>query len=152
MLPKHTPYDGSSHPFGIGLRPLDLANWIEVDDKLEHYLTEKYRLVDQMPDRVWAGDFASEAAQSEVLQLLLAHLLEHYPDTYRKQGSLVSAGGRFELDVDDISKPPLLLASLLVQEDLVLMRKTEAGWRLVAGSVCFPSSWRLREKAGQSDA
>jgi hypothetical protein len=42
--------------------------------------------------------------------------------------------------------PPLHQAALRVQEDLVLMRKGEAGWRLAAASVCFPSSWNLREK------
>jgi hypothetical protein len=30
----HTPYDGSSKPFTIGLKPLDLNAWIEVDDHL----------------------------------------------------------------------------------------------------------------------
>ena len=63
MSLKHTPFDGSAHPFGIGLRPLDLANWIEVDDKLEEYLSEKHRLLAVMPEKVWAADFASEAAQ-----------------------------------------------------------------------------------------
>ena len=40
-------------------------------------------------------------------------------------------------------------ASLLVQEDLILMRRDERGWRLAAGSLCFPSSWSLREKFGK---
>ena len=29
------------------------------------------------------------------------------------------------------------------------MRKGESGWRLAAGSLSFPSSWRLREKFGR---
>jgi hypothetical protein len=37
----------------------------------------------------------------------------------------------------------------LVQEDLILMRREERGWRLAAGSLCFPSSWSLREKFGK---
>jgi hypothetical protein len=36
-----------------------------------------------------------------------------------------------------------------VPEDLVLMRKGDDGWRLAAASVCFPSSWTLREKFGR---
>jgi dimethylamine monooxygenase subunit A len=28
------------------------------------------------------------------------------------------------------------------------MRKGKSGWRLAAGSLCFPSSWRLRDKFG----
>ena len=45
--------------------------------------------------------------------------------------------------------PPLHKASLLVQEDLILMRRGEDGWRLAAGSLCFPSSWLLTEKFGK---
>ncbi len=149
MLPKHTPYDGSSHPFGIGLRPLDLANWIEVDEHLPRYLAEKKRLMSEIPDRVWAGDFSSETAQQEMLELLVEHLLEHHPDTYSRVGNLVAIAGVGEIDLDDISRPPLLTAAMMVQEDLVLLRKTPEGWRIVAASVCFPSSWILREKIGK---
>ena len=42
--PTHTPYDGSSKLFTIGLKPLDLGAWIEVDEYLLPYLTEKRRL------------------------------------------------------------------------------------------------------------
>ena len=45
--------------------------------------------------------------------------------------------------------PPLALAARLVQEDLVLMRRDATGWRLTAASLCFPSSWTLREKFGR---
>ncbi|MET0607103.1 MAG: DUF3445 domain-containing protein, partial [Beijerinckiaceae bacterium] len=34
----------------------------------------------------------------------------------------------------------------LVQDDLCLMRNCIDGWRLVAASLCFPSSWSLQEK------
>jgi hypothetical protein len=45
--------------------------------------------------------------------------------------------------------PALQAAALLVQEDLVLMRRGQAGWRLAAASLCFPSSWTLAEKFGK---
>ena len=147
--PKHTPYDGSAHPFGIGLRPLDLKNWIEVDEHLPRYLSEKHRLMQEIPGRVWAGDFSGEKSQEEVLKLLVAHLLEQYPDTYTQNETIVSVAGFGDVDLDEISRPPLLTAAYLVQEDLVLLRKSPEGWRIVAASVCFPSSWVLREKIGK---
>lgn len=148
-LPKHTPFDGSADPFGIGLRPLDLENWIEVDHHLPRYLSEKHRLLNTIPDNVWAGDISSEAAQREAMNLLVNHLVERFPDTYSRSGDHIAINNVGSVDLEDVSKPPLLIAALLVQEDLVLMRKTAEGWRLVAASVCFPSSWVLREKVGK---
>jgi hypothetical protein len=34
----NTPYDGSSRLFQIGLKPLEIAEWIDVDDNLLSYL------------------------------------------------------------------------------------------------------------------
>ena len=34
----------------------------------------------------------------------------------------------------------------MVQEDLLLLRRDESGWRLVAATLHFPSSWSLAEK------
>jgi dimethylamine monooxygenase subunit A len=39
-------------------------------------------------------------------------------------------------------------AARYIEDDLILMRKGGTGWRLAAGSLCFPSSWRLRDKFG----
>ena len=49
---------------------------------------------------------------------------------------------------DDVGNP-LAIAAQLVQEDLLLMRNSSEGWRLVAASLCFPSAWLLREKFGK---
>lgn len=45
-------------------------------------------------------------------------------------------------------EPPLLAVSRQVQEDLCLLQRDAAGWRLTAASLCFPSAWSLREKFG----
>ena len=149
MNPKHTPYDGSRHPFGIGLTPLDLENWIEVDDDLARYLDEKQRLMATIPGEVWAGDFSSEKSQQEVLDLLVEHVLKTFPETYSRSKNIINIKDIGSVDLDDVSRPPLLTAAFLVQEDLVILRKESMGWRLVAASVCFPSSWILREKIGK---
>jgi len=149
MLPRYTPYSDPEPSFAIGLKPLDLNNWIEVDEHLPRYLSEKRRLIASIPGKVWAGDFSSEVAQREVLDILVPHLLAQFPDLYNRDGNVVSVKDSECVDLDDVSMPPLQLAALLVQEDLVLMRKSAEGWRLVAASLCFPSSWILREKIGK---
>ena len=149
MEMKHTPYDGSAHPFGIGLRPLDLENWIEVDENLPRYLHEKQQLMAAMPAEVWAADFSSESSQQEVLDMVVEHLLAQFPAVYSRSRNIIKIKDIGEIDLDDVTRPPLLTAAFLVQEDLVILRKESKGWHIVAGSVCFPSSWNLRDKIGK---
>ena len=125
----HTPYDGSSKPFQIGLKPLDPTTWIEVDDNLAFYLAEKNRLYAEETANVLVAEAGTVAAQQEVLDMLIAHL-----------GTAT---------VPDCPHGPLARAALLIQEDLVVMRHSPRGWRLVAASVCFPSAWNLHEKFGR---
>ncbi|MFB9982726.1 DUF3445 domain-containing protein [Mesorhizobium kowhaii] len=150
-LPTHTPYDDSSKLFSIGLKPLDPADWIEVDDHLLPYLAEKRRLYAEIPERVFVEEDGTRDAQQEVLELLGAHLPERFPDTYRRTAAGVEAVGtesHFTIP-SGLGDAPLVAASLLIQEDLILMRRNDSGWRLVAGSLCFPSSWLLVEKFGR---
>ncbi len=174
QVPKptlHTPYDGSSQPFTIGLAPLVVKDWIEVDDNLAGYLAEKHRLYAQQGQNVLVAEAGSEAAQQEVLDLLVEHLLKYFPEIYSRvddnivisaphsgegQGPTLNSNELFRVKLDpgfrrdeshkDASHGALARAALLVQEDLVLMRKSPEGWRLVAASLCFPSAWNLLEK------
>jgi hypothetical protein len=148
--PTHTPYDGSSKLFTIGLRPLDLSGWIEIDDTFDAQLGEKRRLYAAYPEKVFVAEPETEEAQREVLALLQAHLMTRFAERYREQDGAIAIAGHPTPTARDIQdRPPLWRASLLVQEDLILMRRGEDGWRLAAGSLCFPSSWSLAEKFGK---
>ena len=135
MTFAHTPYDGSSQPFTIGLKPLEPAAWLDVDAHYGPYLAEKQRLYAERSDDVFAAEADTFEAQQEVADLVAAHMAAHFPHM-----------GPPAFDPAD---PPLKAASLSIQEDLVLMRKGEDGWRLAAASLCFPSSWSLAEKFGR---
>ena len=144
----HTPYDGSSPLFKIGLKTLDLNEWIDGDDRLPTYLDEKERLWALHPAETFVAEAGTEVAQAEVLGLLAEHLPVRFPEVYRRDGDaieIVPANRTVALG----DTPPLLTAARLVQEDLVLMRRGETDWRLAAGSLSFPSSWRLGEKFGR---
>lgn len=150
LPPIHTPYDGTSKLFQIGLKQLDLNNWIEIDDTFDFQFAEKRRIYDEHADKVFVAEPGTEDAQAEVLSLLREHLPARFPELYSKVGDRLKVVGHPELDgLDALSMPPLHKASLLVQEDLILMRRGEEGWRLAAGSLCFPSSWLLTEKFGK---
>ena len=144
----HTPYDGSSRLFAIGLKPLDPARWIETDALLLPYLAEKRRLYAELPGKVFVEEPGTRDAQAEVLAVLESWLAAHRPDTHRQAGGRVEVVGAPQ-DMPAIAEAPLAAASLLVQDDLILMRRGDSGWRLVAGSLCFPSSWSLVEKFGR---
>ena len=145
----HTPYDGSSKPFNIGTRPLDIKEWIEVDTNLPAYLNEKSKHYRDDRHQVIVSEESSTQAQSEVLNLLSEHVCERYPNIYRKSNNGIDVlNGQFHVELDEQSLPPLAIAAKLVQEDLVLMSPSLEGWRLVAASLCFPSAWNLLEKFG----
>ena len=149
-LPIHTPYDGSSKLFQIGLKPLDLANWIEIDETFDFQLAEKRRIYAEYADKVFVAEEATEDAQAEVLALLTEHLPARFPERYRSEGDRMTVVGHPELDgLEAQDLRPLHKASLLIPEDLIVMRRGEDGWRLAAGSLCFPSSWLLTEKFGK---
>ncbi|MXN65312.1 DUF3445 domain-containing protein [Stappia sp. GBMRC 2046] len=146
----HTPYDGSKRPFTVGLAPLDLAEWIEPDGNLVPHLDEKERLFREAEAPVFLAEPDTVAAQAEVLALLLEYLPSRFPHLYeiRDGGIRIIPAGK-TYSTQDFDEAPLLLAARLVQEDLVIMRKGEGGYRLAAASLSFPSSWSLAEKFGK---
>ncbi|MBA8881172.1 heme-dependent oxidative N-demethylase family protein [Phyllobacterium myrsinacearum] len=150
--PAHTPYDGSAQPFTIGLHQLDLKDWIEIDGNLVPYLREKRRLFGLHAGKIVVEELGTRDAQKEVLDLLSAHLVEHYPALYRRDGGNIAiTGWEEQVPLGDAGSSFLHRAASLVQEDLVLMRKDEPrGWHLAAASLSFPSSWTLLEKFGRS--
>ena len=144
----HTPYAAGKPPFAIGLAPLDPARWIEQDAALADQLALKEAILANERAAAFGALAGSEAGQAEVLELLAAHLPTRFPKAYRREESAlrVLPGDRL---VELGGKPALLAASRLVQEDLLLMQRHNEGWRLVAGSLCFPSTWVLAEKLGR---
>ncbi|MDE1992837.1 MAG: DUF3445 domain-containing protein [Rhizobiaceae bacterium] len=144
----YTPYDGSQKPFTIGLMPLDMDRWIETDADLDRYLDEKQLLANERRDEIFLAEENTEAAQQEVLDLLVGHLACRHSKTHRRDADVVSAGGH-AVDLADHLLPPLFKAGSLIADDLVIMRRKADGWHLVAGHVAFPSGWALQEKFGR---
>lgn len=129
-------YDKGRHQLALGIRAIPVAEWIEPDDRTVHQLAEKRRLLAERHSEVFHALPGSEAAQAECLTCLRANLAEHHPN---HPGLILSEAGRSPLD----------LAGRMVQEDLLLMERQEAGWVLIAASLCFPARWRLSDKIGR---
>ncbi|MEE9330535.1 MAG: DUF3445 domain-containing protein [Parvularculaceae bacterium] len=147
----YTPYDGSAQPFTMGLRPLDPAAWIEIDHHYTDHLIEKHRLYTDKQEAVFAALPASLPAQDECLRLLIAHLKSHFTDRFEiSDTQIFTRDGRFTWVIEDFTDTPLALAGQLVQEDFCLIDPHAAEPILVAASLCFPSSWALKDKIGKS--
>lgn len=145
----HTPFDGTKKPFTVALAQLDLGDWIEPDRDLARTLAQRGALLRDKRDVVFREEPGTRAAQREVLDLVVAHVLEHFPEQYHRDGSRVTVRpAGLTLDLDDPDEAPLVLAGRLVSDDLLILRPSEAGYRLVAAVLCFPSAWSLAEKFG----
>jgi len=130
--PDYVPLDERGWRLSVGLRPLDLKNWLEVDDQRDAQLALKDRLLRESRDVVVATRPDGDAASRELASEVVTWLGEHHPQLPR------------ELDT---AEHPIVAASRLVQEDLCVLERSDA-WRLTAACVCFPSRWLLVTKIG----
>ncbi len=144
-----SPFRKARWKLAIGLQPLDLKDWIEIDEQFVEQLQLKEHLLRTRHTELFSGLPESLAAQQGVLDLLLEHLLTHFPQIYLRQGAILSnLKTNQQWSLPSFAHAPLDLAGRLVQEDLLLMQPGPAGYRLTAGSLCFPSHWRLQDKLG----
>jgi len=113
----------------LGTRALADGRWLLADGDLERDLHRKAEILAAHPDDAFAAldSPAVRAASAEVLDLV------------------VTATGRSP----EPGRHPLDAAGRLVQEDLCLLVERDGAAHLDAGSVCFPSYWRLRDKLGR---
>ncbi|WP_416665733.1 heme-dependent oxidative N-demethylase family protein [Egbenema bharatensis] len=149
MKPIYLPFSSPRWHLKLGLQPLNLANWIEIDQELSDYLRLKAELLDDRRSEVLGGLPGSEAAQREVLDLLLEHLPQRFPEVYQLESDrMINLQTQQVWRISDFAARPLELAGRLVQEDLCLMQPRSEEYVLVAGSVCFPFHWWFPEKLG----
>ncbi|WP_150493299.1 heme-dependent oxidative N-demethylase family protein [Roseibium aquae] len=144
----HRPYDGSTRPFTVGLTPISEPEWLEPDANLVPHLRRKDELLAIDRAAVVRTEDGTEDAQDEVLQLVLQALRGMHGGCYQVGQEEVIIDG--QVSVPLAGADPMVTAARLIQEDLVLMRPAPGGYRLVAACLCFPSSWSLAEKFGQS--
>lgn len=124
----------------LGVRPLDLRDWIELGPDADAAIAAKDELNRTHPSTVFASLDDVEAEAQEAADALVGHLRTRWPERY--------AGATLRPDLH-----PLDAVARLVPEDLVLMTErpdSDGTPRLVfaAGSVCFPNRWDLRSKIG----
>ena len=154
-FPFPLPFDGKPHRWTMGLRPLELEDWLWLDERYETEVALRRELLNHRHDEVFQIRPEAEAASSEVLELVLAFLEKQHPERFQhiqEYQPLILGNHSFEEETAELH--PLELAGRLVQEDLCVMQAApedaeDAGeYRLTAAVLCFPTRWNLREKIG----
>lgn len=149
----YLPFTNGQWRMSMGLKALNLQEWIEIDEHFADELALKAKLLSNQYADVFASLPESLPSQQEVLDLLFDHLPRRFPQHYRRQETTIEMTSTGQVwDAADFKAAPLDLAGRLVQEDFLVMQSHSEGYRLVAASICFPSRWRLREKIGRSMA
>lgn len=137
--PPYEPWRETSGVFRwrLGVRPLDLADWIEIDDHYEAEVTAKARIMAEHPATALVALDDAEPECAEVANAIAAHLRHRFPERCA------------DLTLDT-ALHPLDAIARHIQEDLVIMGERHGRMVVVAGSVCFPNRWDLPSKLGRT--
>ncbi|MFN4153688.1 MAG: heme-dependent oxidative N-demethylase family protein [Paracoccaceae bacterium] len=127
-----------------GILPLDMADWLRVDEAFAGQMALRDRLIaEREAEVVGQVSFAAQAVE-ELYEFVLARL----PEGFAREGGTVTRpdGVRVLLEPER----PLQTLGRLVQEDLCLMQEAGGGEHLLSAAVlCFPAGWMLHEKLGR---
>ncbi|MEL6505120.1 MAG: DUF3445 domain-containing protein [Pseudomonadota bacterium] len=135
-------------PFAIGLKPLAPEHFLQIGDDAPRFRAQKLALYQQDFAAICGAEPDTLNAQREATALIIDNLQRFHGHRFAFHQNTIHCrddGRTIALDPDR----PLASAALLVPDDLVLMARDETGWRLVAASLAFPSSWNLAEKFGK---
>jgi hypothetical protein len=146
----YLPFDGGRFRLTMGLMPLPLESWIEIDRHFAAALAAKQALLATHHGEVFAALPEAEAPAAELLALLGRHLPRHHVAHFRRDGDRLCNLATAE--AWNLARPgihPLDLAGRLVQEDLCLLLAQAQTYRLVGASLCSPNRWRLGDKIGK---
>ena len=134
-LPKHTPYKNGEEVVKVGLEPIEEAEWLEIDNLFDSEIELKKKLYESHYKEIHQELDLSLKSQQELLEVLKTYLKQYHPS--------------YKITATETSSP-LKTASMMVQEDLVLMIPEEKKYFLGAASLCSPSNWSLTEKFNNS--
>jgi hypothetical protein len=146
-LPKHTPYQNGEGGVRIGLKPINTENWLEIDDNFKNENNLKKNLLSSKRHEVFQTKDNTRSAQEELLEIITAHLKKYHSEKYLFEDQNIFIKATEEnINLLDKNTLPIETASLLVQEDLVLMTPKEDEFYLEAAVLTSPSHWSLVEK------
>ena len=119
----------------MGVRPLNLDQWLLVDEDRVADLNEIGALIDNHRDEIIYCEPSAVAACQE----LGAEVVEH----------LRHVSGLSSIELDQQPGVPVIESTRrLVQEDICLLQRRSEGWVMTACAVAIPTQWDVPSKFG----
>ena len=149
--PRHRPYLGAGAAFEIGLRPMDMAQWLDVGSDHAAFMAAKRARLAGAPSLYYRTLPDSLGAQAELLRTVVAHLLaDHAGDFGGDEGEVIDLldGSRHRLDAPE--REPLEILGGLVEEDFVLFDGEQGQDTVIAASNAYTSSGRIVSCVGRN--
>lgn len=142
------PNDGKPFRLNMGLRSLEVEQWLEAGEDLLAQIVERQQLIQSAREIVYQELPGYKAAISELVDRIVENLKEFHDRDYIITSNTVTylpTDTTISLNSDDV----LLQLASVIAEDLVVLARDKNEWKIVAGAVIFPSRWKLSEKIGK---
>ena len=149
-FPIHQPYKDGKGGVDIGLKPIQKESWLEIDNLFSTEIAEKKKLLKNKRSDVLITPSSSFSIQKEVLTTILEHLQLFHANLFNINNETVEIIKTKEIYNHQKFPNPLELASMLVQEDLIIMKQIEEDYHLESASLCAPTRWSLKDKFRES--
>lgn len=162
---RYFPFEHDEYDMPMNARP-EYGPLIEVPDLNEyrHELALKDEILAKDLDYYFKCPPDAEALAWDTIALLLPDMAKHYPehfslsvdgDVWTWTNRVLDSTTKFIFgDVTTLPLPPLDWMGRQVQEDLIVMAvdsgSEEGETYFAGGHLCFPASWCLEDKMGQS--
>ncbi|KAG7926032.1 hypothetical protein KL925_003794 [Ogataea polymorpha] len=154
---KPIAYRAFKHTYFItmGIRNMEWDSWIELDNEWHKYHARKLQRLEEKNSDLYGTSPDAWDGVLELLEEFRNYLPQRYPSLFRKTRKGVEnleTGESFEfigVPKSEFKMDPVLMASLLVQDDLAVMVENEKGeYVLRAGAIMLAGFWRLKDKLG----
>lgn len=138
----------------MGLRKMDFAEWIELDNEYLSFHAQKAARIPERGEKCCYTAPEALPAAYELLEELADYLPARYPTMFKRTKvgiDNLATGERFDILARPLVEDPMAMAARWIQEDLAIMVEGSDGvYYLKAGATLLTGFWRLQDKLGMS--
>lgn len=130
---------------------MEIADWLETGPDHAVFMTAKRERLKGSPPLYYRSLSRSRAAQRELLNTAVSHLLSHHASSFAAEGCIIT--DRIDGSHHDLMSPmrePLEILGDMVEEDFVLFEKENGNEIIVAASNAYTSSGRIVSCVGRN--